>query len=97
MRGYLNRPDATHAMIDAGGWLHTGDIGSVDAQGRCFVVDRIKELIKVNAYQVVPAELEAVLLSHPAVARRGGDRRAGCGPRGDPQGVHRHAQRGERR
>ena len=67
MRGYLNRPDATQATIDADGWLHTGDTGYVDAQDRCFVVDRIKELIKVNAYQVAPAELEAVLLSHPAV------------------------------
>ena len=68
MRGYLNRPEATRAMISADGWLRTGDIGYLDAQGRCYVVDRIKELIKYNAYQVAPAELEAVLISHPAVA-----------------------------
>jgi acyl-CoA synthetase (AMP-forming)/AMP-acid ligase II len=68
MAGYLNRPDATAELIDADGWLHTGDVGHVDADGNVFVVDRIKELIKVNALQVAPAELEAVLGTHPAVA-----------------------------
>jgi acyl-CoA synthetase (AMP-forming)/AMP-acid ligase II len=55
-------------LIDADGWVHTGDAGRVDADGNVFVVDRIKELIKVNALQVAPAELEAVLGTHPAVA-----------------------------
>jgi acyl-CoA synthetase (AMP-forming)/AMP-acid ligase II len=68
MKGYLNRPDATAAMIDASGWLHTGDIGYGDEDGCFFVVDRVKELIKYKGLQVPPAELEAVLLSHPAVA-----------------------------
>jgi acyl-CoA synthetase (AMP-forming)/AMP-acid ligase II len=68
MKGYLNRPDATAAMIDAEGWLHTGDVGYADAGGCFFVVDRVKELIKYNGMQVAPAELEAVLLSHAAVA-----------------------------
>ena len=68
MRGYLNRPEATAAMIDADGWLHTGDIGYVDDEGNFFIVDRLKELIKYKAYQIAPAELEAVLLAHPAVA-----------------------------
>jgi acyl-CoA synthetase (AMP-forming)/AMP-acid ligase II len=68
MKGYLNRPDATAAMIDADGWLHTGDIGYADEEGCFFVVDRVKELIKYKGLQVPPAELEAVLLSHPAVA-----------------------------
>jgi acyl-CoA synthetase (AMP-forming)/AMP-acid ligase II len=68
MRGYLHRPDATAAAIDAEGWFHTGDVGYADEQGYVYVVDRVKELIKYNAYQVAPAELEAVLLSHPAVA-----------------------------
>lgn len=67
MKGYLNRPDATAAMIDAQGWLHTGDIGYADADGTLHVVDRLKELIKYKGLQVAPAELEAVLLSHPAV------------------------------
>jgi acyl-CoA synthetase (AMP-forming)/AMP-acid ligase II len=67
MAGYLNDPAATAAAIDAGGWLRTGDLGHVDAAGRLYVVDRLKELIKVRGFQVAPAELEAVLVSHPAV------------------------------
>jgi acyl-CoA synthetase (AMP-forming)/AMP-acid ligase II len=68
MSGYLNRPDATAETIDADGWLHTGDIGRVDDEGRLYITDRMKELIKYKAFQVAPAELEALLCSHPAVA-----------------------------
>ena len=68
MKGYLNRPDATAAMIDAEGWLHSGDIGFADADGCFFIVDRVKELIKYKGMQIAPAELENVLLGHPAVA-----------------------------
>jgi acyl-CoA synthetase (AMP-forming)/AMP-acid ligase II len=68
MKGYLNNPGATSATIDKDGWLHTGDIGHVDADGHLYVVDRLKELIKYKGFQVPPAELEALLLSHPAVA-----------------------------
>ncbi|WP_133912037.1 4-coumarate--CoA ligase family protein [Streptomyces sp. NBC_00582] len=68
MKGYLGRPDATADMIDPDGWLHTGDIGRVDDDGWLFVVDRVKELIKYKGFQVAPAELEALLLTHPAVA-----------------------------
>ena len=68
MKGYLGRPDATAAMIDVEGWLHTGDIGYADPDGTLHVVDRVKELIKYKGLQVAPAEIEAVLLSHPAVA-----------------------------
>jgi acyl-CoA synthetase (AMP-forming)/AMP-acid ligase II len=68
MQGYLNNPDATAAMIDKEGWLHTGDIGSADASGHFFVVDRVKELIKYKGMQIAPAELEAILLAHPAIA-----------------------------
>lgn len=67
MRGYLNLPDATAQSLDAGGWYHTGDIGYADEDGYFFVVDRLKELIKFSGYQVAPAELEAVLVSHPAI------------------------------
>jgi acyl-CoA synthetase (AMP-forming)/AMP-acid ligase II len=82
MVGYLCRPDATAAMIDADGWLRTGDLGHINADGwlrtgdlghinadgEVFIVDRLKELIKVSAHQVAPAELEALLATHPAVA-----------------------------
>ncbi len=68
MKGYLGNDQATDEMIDEGGWLRTGDIGRVDANGDCFVVDRLKELIKVKGFQVAPAELEALLLRHPGVA-----------------------------
>ncbi|MGC0331240.1 acyl-CoA synthetase (AMP-forming)/AMP-acid ligase II [Streptomyces sp. SAI-170] len=67
MKGYLGRPDATAAMIDADGWLHTGDVGHVDGDGWLFVVDRVKELIKYKGFQVAPAELEALLLTHPGI------------------------------
>ncbi|MEU9286354.1 4-coumarate--CoA ligase family protein [Streptomyces sp. NPDC048275] len=68
MKGYLGQPDATAAMIDPDGWLHTGDVGHVDADGWLFVVDRVKELIKYKGFQVAPAELEALLLTHPGIA-----------------------------
>ncbi|PXY27954.1 AMP-binding protein [Prauserella muralis] len=66
MAGYLDNPEATAATI-TDGWLHTGDIARVDGDGVFWIVDRLKELIKYKGYQVAPAELEAVLLSHPRV------------------------------
>jgi acyl-CoA synthetase (AMP-forming)/AMP-acid ligase II len=68
MAGYLNNEKATRETIDDDGWLHTGDLARVDANGCVYIVDRLKELIKYKGYQVPPAELEAVLLSHPAIA-----------------------------
>jgi acyl-CoA synthetase (AMP-forming)/AMP-acid ligase II len=68
MAGYLNAPEATEAMLDPDGWLHTGDLGRIDEHGYVYIVDRVKELIKYKGLQVAPAELEAVLLSHPEVA-----------------------------
>src|SRR5918997_1939013 len=68
MKGYLNSPDATAETIDPHGWLHTGDIGYADEDGHFFIVDRAKELIKYKGFQVAPAELESLLLTHPAVA-----------------------------
>lgn len=67
MLGYLNRPDETAAAIDADGWLRTGDLGFIDSRGRIHVVDRLKEIIKFRAFQVAPAELEALLIEHPMV------------------------------
>ncbi len=68
MKGYLNQPEETAHTIDDEGWLHTGDLGVADEDGWLTVVDRLKELIKYKGFQVAPAELEAVLLAHPAVA-----------------------------
>ena len=67
MKGYLNNPEATAATIDADGWLHTGDVAVIDEDGHMTVVDRVKELIKYNGFQVPPAELEALLITHPAI------------------------------
>ncbi|XP_020582953.1 probable 4-coumarate--CoA ligase 2 [Phalaenopsis equestris] len=68
MKGYLNDQEATLATIDMEGWLHTGDVGYVDDDDEVFIVDRVKELIKFKGFQVPPAELEALLLSHPCIA-----------------------------
>jgi acyl-CoA synthetase (AMP-forming)/AMP-acid ligase II len=68
MQGYLKNPESTAQTIDAQGWLHTGDVGYVDEDGYFYIVDRVKELIKYKGFQVAPAELEALLLSHPAIA-----------------------------
>ena len=68
MKGYLNNDVATKDTIDDDGWLHSGDIGHIDADGHLYIVDRLKELIKFKGFQVPPAELEALLLTHPLIA-----------------------------
>nr|BDR24742.1 acyl-CoA synthetase 5 [Cryptomeria japonica] len=67
MQGYYQKPRETETTVDSQGWLHTGDVGFIDDDGDVFIVDRIKELIKYKGFQVAPAELEAILLSHPSV------------------------------
>ncbi|TPX70395.1 hypothetical protein SpCBS45565_g01785 [Spizellomyces sp. 'palustris'] len=67
MKGYLNNAEATRNTIDSEGWLHTGDIARADAEGYFYIVDRLKELIKYKGFQVPPAELEGILLTHPMV------------------------------
>ncbi|TPX33683.1 hypothetical protein SmJEL517_g03493 [Synchytrium microbalum] len=66
--GYLNRPDATRETFLEDGFLRTGDQAIYDEEGYFFIVDRLKDLIKVNALQVAPAEIESHLLAHPAIA-----------------------------
>jgi acyl-CoA synthetase (AMP-forming)/AMP-acid ligase II len=68
MAGYLGNEKATRETIDEDGWLHTGDLARVDSCGCVYIIDRLKELIKYKGHQVPPAELEAVLLSHPGIA-----------------------------
>ena len=67
MKGYLNNPEATAATLDSDGWLHTGDVAIIDDDHHMTIVDRVKELIKYNGFQVPPAELEALLITHPEV------------------------------
>jgi len=68
MKGYLNNEEATRNTIDEDGWLHTGDVAEVDEDGHFSIVDRVKELIKYKGFQVPPAELEALLITHPKIA-----------------------------
>jgi acyl-CoA synthetase (AMP-forming)/AMP-acid ligase II len=68
MLGYLNNPEATARTVTPDGWLRTGDLGRIDAEGYLWILDRVKELIKVKGFQVAPAELEAMLVAHPEIA-----------------------------
>nr|QLM00652.1 4-coumarate-CoA ligase-like 4 [Ziziphora clinopodioides subsp. bungeana] len=67
MKGYFSNEEATASTLDSQGWLRTGDLCYIDEDGFIFVVDRLKELIKYKGYQVPPAELEALLLTHPDI------------------------------
>jgi long-chain acyl-CoA synthetase len=67
MPGYWGRPDETAVTITPDGWLRTGDIARVDADGYCYIVDRLKEMINVGGLKVIPREVEEVLFQHPAV------------------------------
>jgi fatty-acyl-CoA synthase len=68
MRGYFDNPAATAAAIDADGWLHTGDLGAMDAQGYCCFAGRLKEMIIRGGENIYPREIEAVLCAHPAIS-----------------------------
>jgi len=66
MQGYWNRPDET-ASIFLGGWMHTGDIGTMDEEGYFYVIDRSKDMIKASGFNIYPREVEEVLLLHPSI------------------------------
>jgi fatty-acyl-CoA synthase len=66
--GYWNRPEATAAAFDEGGWFHTGDVGQYDADGFVYIVDRLKDMVISGGENVYPAEVENILFAHPAVA-----------------------------
>jgi acyl-CoA synthetase (AMP-forming)/AMP-acid ligase II len=69
MRGYLDDPAATAEAVDADGWLHTGDLGVIDAGGRLRILGRKKDMFIVGGFNAYPAEIEGFLLEHPAVAQ----------------------------
>ena len=68
MRGYYNNPEETAKTFTADGWLRTGDLGELTADGRLRMVGRVKDVFRVGGENVAPAEVEEVLLAHPAVA-----------------------------
>jgi HIP---CoA ligase len=68
MRGYFGDPEATAAAIDTGGWLHTGDIGCMDADGNLRITDRLKDMFIVGGFNVYPAEVEQLIARHPKVS-----------------------------
>jgi long-chain acyl-CoA synthetase len=67
MAGYWNRPDETEKVMLPGGWLRTGDIGHMDANGFVYIEDRKKDMILVSGFNVYPNEVEAVIATHPGV------------------------------
>jgi acyl-CoA synthetase (AMP-forming)/AMP-acid ligase II len=69
MIGYFDNPEATAEAIDADGWLHTGDVGYVDAQNNVTITDRIKDMFIVGGFNAYPAEIEGLMLDHPDVAQ----------------------------
>jgi acyl-CoA synthetase (AMP-forming)/AMP-acid ligase II len=68
MRGYFEDPDATATAIDAGGWLHTGDVGAFDADGNLRITDRLKDMFVVGGFNAYPAEIEQVITRHDKVS-----------------------------
>ena len=66
MKGYWGKPEET-ARVLQNGWLHSGDIGTMDEEGYVFIVDRMKDMINVSGFKVWPAEVEQVLYRHPAI------------------------------
>ncbi|MNQ45407.1 Long-chain-fatty-acid--CoA ligase FadD13 [compost metagenome] len=69
MQGYFENPEATAEAIDADGWLHTGDVGDLDQQGNLRITDRLKDMFIVGGFNCYPAEIEAGLIEHPAIAQ----------------------------
>ena len=69
MKGYFEQPQATSDTIDKDGWLHTGDVGHVDEKGYLSITDRLKDMYISGGFNCYPAEIEAVLIEHPAIAQ----------------------------
>jgi acyl-CoA synthetase (AMP-forming)/AMP-acid ligase II len=69
LSGYLGDPEETARAVDAQGWLHTGDVGVLDARGNLRITDRMKDMFIVGGFNTYPAEIEQVLLRHDAIAQ----------------------------
>ena len=69
MQGYFQNPEATREAIDTDGWLHTGDVGRLDEAGNLIITDRLKDMFIVGGFNCYPAEIEAALIRHPAIAQ----------------------------
>ncbi|WP_353615533.1 hypothetical protein [Colwellia sp. PAMC 21821] len=69
MKGYFKQPEATAETIDSEGWLHTGDVGHLDKNGYLSITDRLKDMYISGGFNCYPAEIEAVLIEHPAIAQ----------------------------
>ena len=96
MKGYFEDPEATAQTIDADGWLHTGDIGVMDARGNVRITDRLKDMYVVGGFNAYPAEIEQVLAPHPGDRGVRGRRRARRAARRGRHGVRRRASRRRR-
>ena len=77
MKGYWDDADKTDEAIDAEGWMHTGDLGTIDADGYCNIVGRVKDMVIRGGENVYPREIEEFLYRHPKVEGGAGIRRAG--------------------
>ncbi len=97
MLGYLDDPEATREAIDEDGWLHTGDIGSLDEQGNLTITDRLKDMYISGGFNVYPAEVEQALMRHGRRRRRGRGRRTGRADGRGRQGVRRRLGRARTR
>ena len=69
MKGYFEQPQATAETIDSDGWMHTGDVGHLDQNGFLSITDRLKDMYISGGFNCYPAEIEAVLIEHPAIAQ----------------------------
>ena len=94
MLGYWDQPDRTAEAIDADGWMHTGDLAVMDADGYVNITGRIKDVVIRGGENIYPREVEEFLMAHPDVARRAGVRRARPAVRRGGHGLDPHARRG---
>ena len=96
MLGYWDNEEATRTAIDAARWMHTGDLATMDDDGYVNIVGRLKDMVIRGGENIYPREVEEFLYTHPKVARRAGDRRAGCEVRRGADGLG-QAEGGRRR